>query len=122
MYTSGTTGNPKGVLLNNINDVSSAQDAAMYFPLSPVDKTMNMSPWFHRGGLHSGGPAPALYIGGEVIILCYLHPKTCLKYAEKYGVSFLIGAPPMLKILSQTPKTRCRLMLLKRNHHHRSTT
>ena len=56
LYTSGTTGLPKGVPVNNVNDVLSAHDVIMHFPLTPQDRTMNMSPWFHRGGLHSGGP------------------------------------------------------------------
>lgn len=104
LYTSGTTGMPKGVPLNNINDVLSAHDVAMHFPLSPVDKTMNMSPWFHRGGIHSGGPNPTLYVGGEVVILRYFNPKTCLEYVQKYNLTFLIGAPPMLKMLYEAQK------------------
>ncbi len=99
LYTSGTTGRPKGVQINSINDVLSAHDVAMHFPLSPIDKTMNMSPWFHRGGIHSGGPNPTLYVGGEVVILRYFHPKTCLEFVSEYGLTFLIGAPPMLKML-----------------------
>ncbi|SHI33246.1 Acyl-CoA synthetase (AMP-forming)/AMP-acid ligase II [Desulfofundulus thermosubterraneus DSM 16057] len=99
LYTSGTTGRPKGVPINNINEVLSAHDVIMHFPLSPLDKTMNMSPWFHRGGLHSGGPNPTLYVGGEVIVLRQFTPRTCLDYVEKYGITFLIGAPPMLKLL-----------------------
>lgn len=104
LYTSGTTGMPKGVPMNNINDVLSAHDVAMHFPLSPIDKTMNMSPWFHRGGLHSGGPTPTLYVGGEIVVLRYFHPKTCLEYVSKYNLTFLIGAPPMLKMLYDTQK------------------
>ena len=69
LYTSGTTNRPKGVPINNINEVLSAHDVMMHFPLSPVDRTMNMTPWFHRGGIHSGGPCPTLYAGGEVVIL-----------------------------------------------------
>lgn len=99
LYTSGTTGMPKGVPLNNVNEVLSAHDVIMHFPLSPLDKTMNMSPWFHRGGIHSGGPVPTLYVGGQIVILRQFNPRVCLELAEKYQVSFLIGAPPMLKMI-----------------------
>ena len=30
---------------------------------------MNMSPWFHRGGLHSGGLTPTFYVGGTCVVL-----------------------------------------------------
>lgn len=53
LQTSGTTGTPKGVPLNNINEVLSAHDVIMHYPLNPTDVTMNMTPWFHRGGIHS---------------------------------------------------------------------
>jgi acyl-coenzyme A synthetase/AMP-(fatty) acid ligase len=99
LYTSGTSGMPKGVPINNINEVLSAHDVIMHFPLSPLDKTMNMTPWFHRGGLHSGGPNPTLYVGGEVVVMRQFNPRVCLDYVEKYGLTFLIGAPPMLKLL-----------------------
>ncbi len=66
LYTSGTTGMPKGVSLSSLVDVLSAHDVIMHFPLSPEDRTLNMSPWFHRGGLYSGGPNPVLYVGAEV--------------------------------------------------------
>jgi len=99
LYTSGTTGMPKGVPLNNLNEIFTAHDVIMHFPLNPADKTMNMSPWFHRGGLHSGGPCPTLYVGGEVVVLRQFNPRACLGHVESYGITFLIGAPPMLKLL-----------------------
>ena len=78
LQTSGTTGTPKGVPLNNINEVLSAHDVIMHFPLAPTDITMNMTPWFHRGGLHSGGPTPTLYAGGALVIMRTFNPKTTL--------------------------------------------
>ena len=64
LFTSGTTGQPKGVPLYNANEVMSCHDVAMHFPLNPTDVTMNTTPWFHRGGIHSGGPAPTFFAGG----------------------------------------------------------
>lgn len=101
LQTSGTTGTPKGVPLNNINEVLSAHDVLMHFPLSPYDKTMNMTPWFHRGGIHSGGLTPTLYAGAEVVIMRDFHPKTTLHYVEDYKITFLIGVPSVLGLLAK---------------------
>ncbi len=100
LQTSGTTGTPKGVPLNNINEVLSAHDVLMHFPLSPYDKTMNMTPWFHRGGIHSGGLTPSLYAGAEIVIMREFNPKTTLEYVQKYKVTFLIGVPSVLGMLA----------------------
>ena len=100
LQTSGTTGTPKGVPLNNINEVLSAHDVIMHFPLSPYDKTMNMTPWFHRGGIHSGGLTPTLYVGAEVVVMRDFHPKTTLEYVEKHKITFLIGVPSVLGLLT----------------------
>ncbi|SHJ56816.1 class I adenylate-forming enzyme family protein [Parasporobacterium paucivorans] len=101
LHTSGTTGHPKGVPVNNINEVLTAHDVIMHFPLNPMDKTMNMTPWFHRGGIHSGGLTPTLYVGGEVVILRQFNPKICLKYTQKYRITFLIGVPAVLNMLAK---------------------
>lgn len=98
LYTSGTTGTPKGVPLNNINDVLTAHDVSMHLQLGPYDKVLNMSPLFHRGGVDLG-PKPVLYVGGEVVLLRHFQPRACLEYVEKYDLTFMIGAPAMLKML-----------------------
>lgn len=100
LQTSGTTGTPKGVPLNNVNEVLSAHDVIMHFPLNPTDITMNMTPWFHRGGLHSGGPTPTLYVGGAVVIMRTFNPKVTLKYVETYQITFLTGVPSVLTLLA----------------------
>lgn len=101
LYTSGTTGKPKGVCLTSINEVLSAHDVMMHFPLSSEDKTMNTTPWFHRGGLHSGGITPTLYAGGSVTIMRKFDALTTLKYIENYKLSFIIGVPNVLERLTE---------------------
>ncbi|MCF0142281.1 MAG: acyl--CoA ligase [Parasporobacterium sp.] len=114
LSTSGTTGTPKGIPLNSINEVMSAHDTIMSFPLSPLDVTMNMTPWFHRGGLHSGGPNPTLYVGAALVVMRMFSPQKCFEYAEKYGITFLIGAPAALvKLANRMEKHPADLSRLK---------
>lgn len=100
LYTSGTTGMPKGACLTSLNEVLSAHDVMIHFPLSSNDKTMNTTPWFHRGGLHSGGLTPTLYAGGSVVILRKFDPVMALKYVESLKITFLIGVPNVLALLT----------------------
>lgn len=101
LYTSGTTSQAKSVPINIINEVLSAHDVMMHFPLNSTDITMNMTPWFHRGGLHSGGLTPTFYAGAAAIILREFHPRRCLSYVEEYEVTFLIGVPSILALLAR---------------------
>jgi len=100
LYTSGTTGLPKGVSLPSIVEVMSAHDVIMHFPLGPTDRTLNMTPWFHRGGLYSGGPNPVFYVGGSVVPLRAFDAATVLDWVPEHGITFLIGAPTTLELLA----------------------
>jgi acyl-CoA synthetase (AMP-forming)/AMP-acid ligase II len=108
LYTSGTTGMPKGVSLSSLVEVLSAHDVIMHFPLTPEDRTMNMSPWFHRGGLYSGGPNPVFYVGAEAVPLARFDTDVVLDYVQQLGLTFLIGAPTNLALLTEAQQRRPR--------------
>ncbi|ROZ89368.1 class I adenylate-forming enzyme family protein [Gordonia sp. OPL2] len=100
LYTSGTTGMPKAVPMNSAIEIFSAHDVIMHFPLSPEDRTLNMTPWFHRGGLYCAGPNPAFYLGSSVVPMRAFDAGTTLDWVERYRLTFLIGAPTNLAMLA----------------------
>lgn len=102
LCTSGTTSLPKSVPVNDINEVLSAHDVIMQYPLNRFDRTLNMTPWFHRGGCHSAGPGPAFYLGSCVVLIREFKPQTILKWISQYKINFLTGAPSNLELLTKS--------------------
>src|SRR3989442_353892 len=50
LYTSGTTGNPEGVLLTHANIASNVSAAAQLFPIRHTDRSLSILPWAHAFG------------------------------------------------------------------------
>ena len=100
LYTSGTTGFPKAVPLTSINEVLSAHDVMIHFPMNYKDVTMNTTPWFHRGGLHCAGPCPAFYAGATIVVMSKFNAELTLRYVGEYKITFIVGVPTVLEELA----------------------
>jgi acyl-CoA synthetase (AMP-forming)/AMP-acid ligase II len=67
-----------------------------------------MTPWFHRGGLYSGGPNPVFYVGAQSVSLRAFDPARVLDLVAERGLTFLVGAPTNLAMLAEEQRRAAR--------------
>ncbi len=103
MYTSGTTGKPKGAQLSHRNTTWNAIQLMLHEATLRIDDTvLTVAPLFHIGGLgvHT---LPALYLGAFVIVLPRFNPQEVLETIQNRQVTALFLVPAMWQAISQVP-------------------
>ncbi|MCB1705340.1 MAG: long-chain fatty acid--CoA ligase [Halioglobus sp.] len=103
MYTSGTTGLPKGAMLTHGNILWNNINAMLAFGCSRDDVVLTAAPLFHIGGLNVM-TLNALHAGSTVVLLRNFDPGQVLEDFERYKVSHMFGAPAMFLFMSQHPR------------------
>jgi fatty-acyl-CoA synthase len=93
LYTSGTTGLPKGVMLTH-KLLSNAFYVGEELQLTPHDKLLLYLPFNHCFGLHNG-VCGGITHGSTIILMDYFDAETSLKLIEKHKVTVLFGVPTM---------------------------
>jgi fatty-acyl-CoA synthase len=88
MYTSGTTGIPKGAVLSQRKALFNVLNADVIYNLTSRDIMIVSRPMFHSGGLLVES-APILYKGGTLIIRKRFRPNEILETVQKYKVTIL---------------------------------
>ena len=91
MYTSGTTGLPKGAILSHRKTFFNVLNADIFYGLTPHDVFLITRPLFHSGGLLVES-SPMLYKGGTIILKKRFTPVQILETIEKYKVT--VVEPP----------------------------
>jgi fatty-acyl-CoA synthase len=100
MYTSGTTGIPKGAILSHRKTFFNVLNAAMVYNLTSKDIMIISRPMFHSGGLLVES-APLLYKGGTLIVRKRFRPHEILETVQKYRVTILELAATVYQFLLQ---------------------
>lgn len=99
LFTSGSTGMPKGVVLSHRNLVSSALSASEHLQNDHSDRILCVLPFSFDYGLVQ--LTSAFSKGASVVLLNYLFPGDVIKALPKEGITGLAGVPPLWIQLSQ---------------------
>ena len=99
LYSGGTTGTTKGILLSNLNFNALAQQIIATNPMfKPGDKMLAVMPIFHGFGLgvciHS-----MLANGGRCLLIPRFNPKSYAKLIKKHKPNFIAGVPSLYEAL-----------------------
>jgi long-chain acyl-CoA synthetase len=105
LYTSGTTGRPKGAELTHFNLVCNAEYcASRLLPLTPQTVALAVLPLFHSFGQTLLQNA-VLCAGGTVVLMSRFDPGAALGLMQKHRVSLFGGVPTMFFALLHHPKS-----------------
>jgi fatty-acyl-CoA synthase len=103
MYTSGTTGRPKGAVLSHANIVWNSVNVLVDTDLSGDEVTLVVAPLFHTAGLNMTC-LPTLLKGGRVVLLGAFDPERVLETIERLRVTYLFGVPTMYDAMAARPR------------------
>ena len=103
MYTSGTTGLPKGAMLTHGNIMWNNINAALAFGGSRDDVVLTAAPLFHIGGLNVM-TLHCFHMGATLVLLRNFDAGQVLADFERYRVTHMFGAPAMYLFMSQQPQ------------------
>jgi fatty-acyl-CoA synthase len=98
VYTSGTTGRPKGAVLAQPAMIANAVMSHDAYAMRPDDVVLNILPLFHVGGLNIQ-PLPALLLGAHVVIAPAFDPAATLALIDGHAITQVTVVPTVLAAL-----------------------
>ena len=104
LYTGGTTGRAKGVMLSHANFWAASVARGAELPNSPDSVALLVAPLFHVAGL--GRLLGQIVVGGTCNTLARFQPDRVLDAIEHHAVSDIVAVPTMLQSLLDAPEFR----------------
>jgi acyl-CoA synthetase (AMP-forming)/AMP-acid ligase II len=106
LYTSGTTGLPKGVMLTNDNYHAFFKQASLleWSSYGVGEAVMNAMPLFHVAGVNVG--VLASQQGAKTVILREIDPQLILKLIGDHKIAYAFWVPAVILMLTQQPNIR----------------
>ncbi|MEU9476076.1 o-succinylbenzoate--CoA ligase [Streptomyces sp. NPDC048191] len=103
MYTSGTTGRPKGAMLTHANLTWNAVNVLVDHDLIADERALVSAPLFHTAGLNML-TLPVLLKGGTCVLVEAFDPETTLELIERHRITFMFGVPTMFDRIARQPR------------------
>jgi fatty-acyl-CoA synthase len=100
MYTSGTTGRPKGAVLAQASQLWNSLNIGFAVGLGAHDVTLNMLPMFHSGGIGLF-TLPSIHVGATAVLLRKFEPEAAVAAITEHGVTAMFGVPAIYLALLQ---------------------
>src|SRR5579859_8033607 len=104
MYTSGTTGQPKGAIITHGMTFWNCVNLGGPAYITPSSVLLTVLPLFHTGGLNCY-TNPVLHVGGTVLIMPAFDPGLALKLISDpaHGINVFFGVPSIYQFMAQHP-------------------
>jgi long-chain acyl-CoA synthetase len=102
LYSGGTTGSPKGIMLSNMNFISEGMQVAAWGDLGADGSILAILPIFHGFGL--GVCVNAVFMGGgKSILVPQFTPEIVAKLIKTKKPTFVVGVPTLFEALNRNP-------------------
>ncbi|MDY6791840.1 MAG: long-chain fatty acid--CoA ligase [Thermodesulfobacteriota bacterium] len=103
MYTSGTTGGPKGAMLSHENFFFGAIHSMISYGINATYKSLVIAPLFHIGAL-AASATPIIYAGGSLVIESFDNPSEISDLIFKEKINYIFAVPVMYEMIAKTPR------------------
>jgi fatty-acyl-CoA synthase len=101
LYTSGTTGAPKGALITGQMLFWNSVSTGLRLDLTHADVALTFLPFFHTSGWHVLN-TPLFHRGGKVVFLKKFDAERVLRLCDEHGVTILFGVPTTMELLARS--------------------
>jgi fatty-acyl-CoA synthase len=101
MYTSGTTGQPKGAVLTHGNVLFGAINTVLGYGINKTYKSLVTAPLFHIGALGAAA-TPVIYAGGSLLLKTFFSATEALRVICGEKVNYVFAVPVMFQMMTKS--------------------